>query len=167
MYFLSLISLILFAFNIEAKMLICLVEKVAYVDIRSPRFTDKQLSDLKLRTETNFKLYDKTGESYILMLSDSDMLAGYDIYYQSKKSPEMNWNLLERVKKDKQEIQILNKENPMIIRLLGSSFMPTFDYETIYYLNTDKNEKSTLSIVHTYWNGPFANNQSLTYAPCE
>lgn len=142
---------------------ICEVQKTVSVHIVPFNYKYKDI----LKTSTNFSLNEElTGEIYSLVFEKIANKKAVNLYYESKKYPDLNWNIWENINTQNVKFSMLNETIPE--NLILNVFYEGVQQQT-YYFNLDGNGNGFLSIVNTRWKSMFDahNNQTLYFCTCK
>lgn len=119
------------------------------------------------KASTNFSLNQElTGETYSLVFEKIANKKAVNLYYKSKKYPDLNWNIWENINTQNVKFSVLNETTPE--NLILNVFYEGVQQQT-YYFNLDGNGNGFLSIVNTRWSSMFNahNNQTLYFCTCK
>ncbi|NDA89743.1 MAG: hypothetical protein EBY20_02370 [Alphaproteobacteria bacterium] len=143
---------------------ICEVQKIAYVHIEP--YNSKYKGVLK-SNPTNFQIDEKpTGETYSLVLEERNNEKFINLYYKSKKNPDLNWDVKNIEKADGTKILFMN-DDPQ--NLVLKTFSIKFSQEQTYYFNLDNKGNGFMSMINMRWNSflDSINGQSLYFCTCK
>jgi hypothetical protein len=140
----------------------CQVQKQVYIHIKPYDLKESVITS----KPTSFNI-DKnpTGETYSLVLEKENDKKSINLYYESKKFPVFNWNMIEEVDTKNGEFTILNEDAK---NLVLNVFYNGFQQQT-YYFNLDNKLDGFMTMVNTRWNSYLDsyNNQSLIFCTCK
>ncbi len=141
----------------------CEVQKTIYFHIEPYDFKHK---DIIKSEPTSFKIDEKpTAETYSLVLEKENDKKSLNLYYESKKTPFFNWNMIEEVNTKNGEFTIFNEDAK---NLVLNIFYNGFQQQT-YYFNLNNKLDGFMSMVNTRWNSLLDsyNNQYLIFCTCK